>query len=342
MSMHSPDISVLEFALSEAGQHRDLWLCTVLHTWGSSPRSPGTMMAVSQTGQSCGSLSGGCIEEHFMQRLAQGAYHMPSQQVRYGAGSDVPDISLPCGGSLEVLVEYLPATVDTLDYLHRMLLALRGEFPQEKTLEPGEPARLTPCPHPPPGPVVDLQGSTLRLRLAPPVQLIIAGLSPVAEYCIEFARAVGFTVLVCEHREAMRATFSAQKIRPDFPARYLEQHGCGPNSAVLCLTHDARIDDLTLMEACRTPAFYIGALGSRRNSEKRLDRLRKIAGLNERQLARIHGPVGLAIGSKTPAEIALAIIADIVRVKNGPVSMNESPDEGSEFAEIDGSLSAKV
>ncbi|WP_342353074.1 XdhC family protein [Pantoea coffeiphila] len=317
MSMYSPDIRVLEFALSEAGQHRDLWLCTVLNTWGSSPRSPGALMAVSQTNTSCGSLSGGCIEEHFMQRLAQGAYRNPSQLVRYGAGSDIPEISLPCGGSLEVLVEYLPATAETLDYLHRMLLALLGEFPQEKTLEPGEPAILTPCPHPPPGPVVHLQDTTLRLRLAPPVQIIIAGLSPVAEYCIEFARAVGFTVLVCEHREAMRATFSSHKTRPDFPARYLERHGCGPNSAVLCLTHDARIDDLTLMEACRTPAFYIGALGSRRNSEKRLERLRKVADLDEAQLARIRGPVGLAIGSKTPAEIALAIIADIVRVKNG-------------------------
>lgn len=204
MSMYSPDIRVLEFALSEAGQHRDLWLCTVLNTWGSSPRSPGALMAVSQINTSCGSLSGGCIEEHFMQRLAQGAYRNPSQLVRYGAGSDIPEISLPCGGSLEVLVEYLPAAAETLDYLHRMLLALRGEFPQEKTLSPGEPAILTPCPHPRPGPVVQLQGATLRLRLAPPVQVIIAGLSPVAEYCIEFARAVGFTVTRCGRHSARK------------------------------------------------------------------------------------------------------------------------------------------
>lgn len=315
--MYSPDIRVLEFALGEAGQHRDLWLCTVLCTWGSAPRSPGALMAIGQTGGSRGSLSGGCIEEHFMQRLAQGAWRRPSQRVRYGAGSEFSEITLPCGGSLDVLVEYLPATATTLDYLHRMLLALRGEFPQEKTLEPGQPARLATCPPAAPGPAVDWRGTTLRLRLAPPVQMIIAGLSPVAEYCIEFARAVGFTVLVCEHREALRTAVDGQTVLPDFPARYLERHGCGPHSAVLCLTHDARIDDLTLMEACRTPAFYIGVLGSRRNSEKRRERLRKIAGLDEGQLARIHGPVGMNIGSKTLAEIALAIMADIVRVKNG-------------------------
>lgn len=330
--MYSPDIRVLEFALSEAGQHRDLWLCTVLNTWGSSPRSPGALMAIGQTSESCGSLSGGCVEEHFMQRLAHGAYRKPSQRVRYGAGSDVPEISLPCGGSLEVLVEYLPATLATLDYLHRMLLALRGEFPQEKMLEPGQPARLATCPQSMPGPPVHLRGTTLCLRLAPPVHIIIAGLSPVAEYCIEFARAVGFTVLVCEHRDAPRAAFSPRQSLPDFPARYLERHGCGPNSAILCLTHDSRIDDLTLMEACRTPAFYIGALGSQRNSEKRRERLRKIADLDENQLARIRGPVGLSIGSKTPAEIALAIIADIVRVKNGVTNASDSPSDGSEFA----------
>lgn len=325
MNMLSPDTRVLEFALSEAGQHKDLWLCTVLYTWGSAPRSPGALMAVSQTGEGCGSLSGGCIEEHFLQRLAQGEYHMPSQRVRYGAGSDITEITLPCGGSLEVLVEYLPATAATLDYLHRMLLALRGEFAQEKRLEPGQPATLEPCPHPTAGPAVYQQGTTLCLRLAPPVNIIIAGLSPVAEYCIEFARAVGFTVLVCEHREALRAAFNASTVLPDFPARYLERQGCTPNSAILCLTHDARIDDLTLMEACRTPAFYIGALGSWRNSEKRRDRLRSVADLDEIQLARIHGPVGLAIGSKTPAEIALAIIADIVRVKNGAAGNSQPP-----------------
>ncbi len=315
--MHSPDTRVLEFALSEAGQHKDLWLCTVLYTWGSAPRSPGALMAVSQTGESCGSLSGGCVEEHFMQQLAAGAYRMPSQRIRYGAGSNVAEISLPCGGSLEVLVEYLPATAGNLKYLHNMLLSVRGEFSLEKTLAPGQPARLRPCPYLQPGPVVHQQGSTLSLRLTPAVQIIIAGLSPVAEYCITFAHAVGFTVLVCEHREEQRAAFAPQQALPEFPARYLERHGCGPNSAVLCLTHDARIDDLTLMEACRTPAFYIGVLGSQRNSDKRRERLRNIADLDEQQLARIHGPVGLAIGSKTPAEIALAIIADIVRVKNG-------------------------
>lgn len=315
--MHSPDINVLEQALRWAGDRQGLWLCTVLSTWGSAPRSPGALMAVSESGEVSGSLSGGCIEEHFLQRLSEGAYRQPSQRIRYGAGSSVPGIALPCGGTLEILVEYLPAAEGVIRYLSSQLEALRGGASQEKTLEPGQPAQLTPCPHRPPGPSIHQRDTTLILRISPPIQILIAGLSPVAEYCIEFAGALGFEVLVCEHREAQRAALTQLEALPLFPALYLEQQGCGPNCAILCLTHDARIDDLTLMEACRTPAFYIGALGSKRNSERRRERLRTVAGLDEQQLERIHGPIGMAIGSKTPAEIALAILADIVRVKNG-------------------------
>lgn len=105
-------------------------------------------------------------------------------------------------------------------------------------------------------------------------------------------------------------------LRHEFPAKILEKENCHQNTAIVALTHDARMDDLTMMEAVNTPAFYLGVMGSDKNSQSRMARLQRIGGLEPHQLARIHAPIGLPIGSKTPAEIALAIMADIVRVKN--------------------------
>lgn len=322
--VHSLDITVLENALSWISKQRSLWLCSVLQTWGSAPRAPGSLLAVSEEGAVCGSLSGGCIEQDFLRRVAAGDYRQPSQQVRYGAGGLSPDIALPCGGSLDVLIEYLPASTESEHYLTQMLRALRGEISLEKQISPGQPARLLPTDIMGGRPRVMQQPDGLSLTLSATTTLLIAGLSPVADYCLHFARMLGFHIQVCEHRDAWLAEFDA---RPElnagvemircFPARHLELHGCPAHTAVLSLTHDARIDDLTLMEACQTSAFYIGALGSQRNSDRRRARLAEMGELSGEQLARISAPVGMALGSKTPPEIALAIMADIVRVKNG-------------------------
>jgi len=319
MMVGSLDITVLENARLWPGKQQGLWLCTVLQTWGSAPRAPGALLAVSEDGTVCGSLSGGCIEQDFLRRVAAGEYSQPSQQVRYGADGLTPDVALPCGGSLTVLIEYLPPSPDSAEYLTQMLRALRGELTLEKQVINGQPARLRPA-----GTSALPAAAGVSLTLAAATSLLIAGLSPVAEYCIHFARMLGFPVVVCEHRGSYLADFAG---RPDlhsgvtlvrrFPARHLELNGCTAQTAVLSLTHDARIDDLTLAEACQTPAFYIGALGSQRNSERRRGRLADMGELSEQQLARISAPVGMAIGSKTPPEIALAIMADIVRVKNG-------------------------
>lgn len=320
----SLDIQVLENALNWIGKKRCIWLCTVLQTWGSAPRAPGSLLAVSQEGAVCGSLSGGCIEQDFLQRLAAGDYRQPIQQIRYGAGGLSPDVALPCGGSLNVLIECLPASAEAEHYLTQMLRALRGEVSLEKQIVPGRAARLIPTDIITGRPRVTQHANTVVLTLNAASVLLIAGLSPVADYCIHFARMLGFHIQVCEHRDAWLAEFDARpvlnagvEIIRCFPARHLERHGCPAHTAVLSLTHDARIDDLTLVEACHTSAFYIGALGSQSNSERRRVRLAEMGELSAEQLARISAPVGMALGSKTPPEIALAIMADIVRVKNG-------------------------
>lgn len=298
-----------------------VWLCTVLATYGSSPRAPGALMAATREGRYCGSLSGGCVEEDFLQRITAGEYQQASQIVRYGDGGLTPNIALPCGGSLDVLIEYLPTTQDNLDYLQRMGMALTGHYALEKSL-----TLPTACNHLAltgyhNATQVMREGDCIRLHLAAPPRLLIAGLSNVAIYCADFACALGFDVIVCECREDVLVNFAAA-LKPDvrlekvFPAKYLEETGCHANTAIVALTHDPRIDDLTLMEAVNTPAFYIGAMGSQLNSTRRRERLQNIAQFSPEDFERLHAPVGLNIGSKTPAEIALAVMADIVKLKN--------------------------
>ncbi|MFQ6372648.1 XdhC family protein [Shewanella sp. YIC-542] len=338
------DAKVLQQACDWAA-NRDVWLCTVLHTWGSSPRSPGSLLVAQQDGSYCGSLSGGCVEEHFLAQIAKGCWREASQVIRYGDGELAPQLRLPCGGVLEVLVEYLQAVPETVDYLQQQLQALQGYQAIRKQLTlPHACHQLTPGDYAA-DTAISYQHPDIHICLAAAPCLLLAGYSPVAHYCAEFAHALGFEVILCEPRAEQLHMLQQDlpkgvKLLQTFPAKYLEQTGCHANTAIVALTHDPRLDDLTMMEAVNTPAFYIGAMGSARNSGKRRERLSRIGELTDAQLARVHGPIGLAIGSKTPAEIALAIMADIVRVKNlGPQSampvvqrtldMLESiPDEG--------------
>lgn len=318
--MQHLDISVLRQAISWL-EHRPVWLCTVLKTYGSSPRSPGALLAATAEARFCGSLSGGCIEDDFLRRIARGEFLAASQLVRYGEGGLTPDVALPCGGVLDVLVEFLPAGESSLGYLGKMLEAANGHFALQKSLEVGQACRQLEQVDFADVTQVAVEGQHIRLHMAAAPRLLIAGLSAVALFCADFAQALGFEVVVCENRPQELENFVGQ-LKPgvtllqQFPANYLEKHGCHANTAVVALTHDPRVDDLTLMEAVNTPAFYIGAMGSQKNSARRLERLKTIAGMTAGELARIHAPVGLALGSKTPAEIALAVMADIVKRKN--------------------------
>ncbi|MFZ4834222.1 XdhC family protein [Rouxiella sp. Mn2063] len=315
------NIQIIEQALNWS-RHEEIWLCTVLQTWGSSPRSPGALMVANARGEWCGSLSGGCVEESFLSQLKNGDWREASQVVRYGADGLQPDISLPCGGKLDILIEYLPAGSNTSAYLEQLHRAFMGYQPVCKTLVlPAACQHISPCePTGHPAVIYDAPQVTIWHDAAP--CLFIAGYSSVAEYCISFGYALGFEVIVCEPREEIFSKLAHTlpkhvRLITRLPATYLETEGCHARTAIVALTHDARMDDLTLMEAVNTPAFYIGAMGSKNNSQKRFERLTRVAGLSETELARIHAPIGLDLGSKTPAEIALSVLADIVSYKNG-------------------------
>lgn len=331
--MHHLDVQVLNAALAWA-EEQPVWLCTVLSTFGSSPRPPGAMMVIRSDGRYYGSLSGGCVEESFIARIGDDIFSSPSQIVRYGDGGFEPDQALPCGGALDILVEKLMPGKASLCYLRQMMSALTGPNSVVKALTIPEPCRSLL-----PGGYLSrthtqVQGANIVLTLCAPPRVVIAGLSSVALYCANFAQALGFETLVCEHREDVLLNLADQlddsvKLIKQFPASYLEREGCHSGTAILSLTHDPRIDDLTMMEAINLPAFYIGAMGSQNNSLRRKERLVRIGELNPEEINRIHAPIGMDIGSKTPAEIALSIMADVVSHKNGLMGSTQDKEGAS-------------
>lgn len=327
------DVQVLRQAIAWA-REQPVWLCTVLRTWGSSPRSPGALMVVNGAGQWCGSLSGGCVEESFLAALARGHWREASQVVTYGDGGLSPDKSLPCGGQLDVLVEYLPTGLHSVTLLETLLGAMQGGKTVIKQLTLPGPCEEIILAEGGGHPQVEYLPPRVRIWCGGAPRLVIAGWSSVAEFCVTFACALGFEVVVCEPRPEFLAQLEGKlpggvQLVRRMPAAYLETEGCHGQTAVVALTHDARMDDLTIMEAVNTPAFYIGAMGSARNSAKRRERLARTGGLDEKALARLHAPIGISIGSKTPAEIALSVIADVVAHKNRLTMVQADPGQQS-------------
>lgn len=316
--MHHLDLQVIERALKWANEGLTVWLCTVLKTFGSSPREPGAMLVACSTGAYIGSLSGGCVEEDFIGRLQSGDFDKPVQQIRYGGEDSAASVRLPCGGSLDVLVEQLAPTAENLTHLEVMHATLLGRQSLSRyiSLSDGRkrfnPATLA-------DPAVAFDTTSVSIRIGPALRLIIAGISSISSPCALFAQSLGFEVIVCDPNEDARKNFDVPgvEVQAVLPSVFIASGGCHANTAVVAVTHDPRIDDLAMIEAVRTEAFYIGVMGSQQTSQQRAERLLRSGGLTDAQLARITMPIGLNLGSKTPSEIALAVMADIVRLYRG-------------------------
>lgn len=320
--MRQLDLQVITKALEWVCEGRRVWLCTVLSTYGSSPRAPGAMLVAIENGGHVGSLSGGCVEEEFLRSLAAGAFREPAQVIRYGDSLEESRLlRLPCGGSLEVMVEHLVPDEALVQHLQAIQEVLQGQqrLIRRVDLDEGRFSLLEDLRDG--GDRVEQLGSVVRVRLGPVLRLILAGFSPVAEACAGFARALGCEVIACDPRDEVQGVydFCGAELLPILPSRYIAAGNCHAATAVLALTHDPKIDDLAMIEAVNTPAFYIGVMGSEKTSAKRSERLQRIGGVDDAQLARVHMPIGLKLGSKTPAEIALATMADVLRVYRGRV-----------------------
>ena len=305
------------------GQARDwlqagepCWLATVVATYGSSPRPVGSLLTCNRHGQLKGSLSGGCVEDDLLEKLTRGELaQRQSQFFRYGeTEEEAEQLGLPCGGHLDIVIEpFSPDAVGHFDHLADRLAA-RACVERTVRLRNGELASRDVERH------AELrydhaQGLLVQ-TYGPQYQLFVIGTNMVSAYVAEMGLALGYDVVICDPREDRLDDFGVAGVRKirDMPDDAVRAHAGDAYSAIVALNHDPRIDDMGLMEALATDAFYIGAMGSSRTSAKRRERLLALD-LTPAQLDRLHAPIGLPIGSKTPPEIAIAIVAEITAVR---------------------------
>lgn len=317
--MHSNDHSVLTQALAwrEAGLR--CVLVTVRQTYGASPRPPGAVAAISEQGQIVGSVSGGCVEDDLLDDVRAGIFWRPTAPAvvlrEYGRdAAERTRYRLPCGHSLKLAIETRwPAAP-----VAQALAAMAAHRPVLRHLRYGNGAvTLHTAPDALAGhPALREDAEGLHAVWGPRLRLLLIGASEVARYLAPLAQSLGYAVTVCDPRDEYRSSWPQADVAltAAMPDDVVQAFACDARTAVITVSHDPKLDDLALMEALTTPAFYVGALGSRANSRQRRDRLR-LFDVTEPQLARLRAPVGLPIHSRTPAEIAVAIAAELVSVQ---------------------------
>ena len=312
--MNSTDLSVLNSAVNWLKAGHSVAIATVVQTWGSAPRPVGSWLAIRDDGQVAGSVSGGCVEDDLIRRVQTEILtrHTPEMVVYGVSQQEAARFGLPCGGTLRLLVEPKPELV----ILEKLLEAISTHQIICRTVNLST------------GKSILSQGSRhdeffcteqeMRTTYGPRWRLVIIGAGQLSLYTADFAIASDFEVIVIDPREEYAEGLNRNDLifSKGMPDDVLLEIGVDPHTAVVALTHDPKLDDMALMEALKSPAFYVGALGSRKNTQKRKERLLEFD-LNQAQVDKLHGPVGLYIGALTPPEIAVSILAEIIAVKYG-------------------------
>jgi xanthine dehydrogenase accessory factor len=316
-TMNSADKTVLGKLLHWLQQGEDAWLCTIVATAGSSPRPVGAMLACNQRGELVGSLSGGCIEDDFLEKLASGDLPAAKPGIfEYGVTAEENErLGLPCGGRLKVLVEPVVADSHWPEILGEILQHMDERRCIQRRLdllsgsnELHERDRYQ---------QLQWNKDEVLQCFGPRYQLFLVGAGQLSRVLAELALAMDYQVLVCDPRDHLRQQWDLPGVEliAGMPDDAVRKYANDPMSIIITLTHDPRIDDMALMEALTTEAFYVGALGSARTSAARRKRLLQLD-ITEQQLDRLHAPVGLSIGSKTPHEIAIAILAQLTECRS--------------------------
>ena len=313
--MNSMDVEVIRTAMDWMNRGHRVVLGTVVRTWGSSPRPPGSMMIVRDDGQVAGSVSGGCIEDDLIGRVQRGelASRLP-QTTTYGASAEEAQrFGLPCGGSVQVVLE--PLGVQS--QLRELLAAIEQHRVVRRRLEMANGLVALGPAHTDEG--VRFDGSALETVHGPRLRLLIVGAGQLSRYLATMAVMLDYRVTVCDPRDEYHegwTTVEGVTLSRTMPDDLVLAMNLDAHSAVVAVTHDPKLDDLALMEALKTPAFYVGALGSRRNNEARRRRLTEFE-VSESEVRKLRGPVGLNLGGKTPPEIAMSIVAEMTAVRRG-------------------------
>jgi xanthine dehydrogenase accessory factor len=318
-----------EIALEWHRQGKGAVLATVVETWGSAPRPVGSQLAISGEAEIMGSVSGGCVEGAVVAEALEALGDGRCRVLEFGVSDDDAfAVGLACGGRIRVMVEpvgrgqgpaadlveqvvaaraartALAVETDTVGWSRRALgyADLAEAFDADRSGFREDGARFVWVSNPP-------------LRMA------VIGAVHIAQPLVEMARLTGYDVTLIDPREAFasQARFPGQTLVHDWPDAALEAHGLDHRTAVVTLTHDPKLDDPALLAALKSPVFYIGALGSTRTHAKRAARLGK-AGFSEDEIARIDAPIGLDIGARSPAEIAIAVMAEMTERLRRPAS----------------------
>ncbi len=293
-------------------------LAIVVETWGSAPRPVGSLMAISEQAELVGSVSGGCVEgavvAEALELMAGGAPKI----LEYGVSDDDAfAVGLACGGQIKILVLPVSGAGGIYPSLHHIERMRREKQPVAHVIDVATGAGKVAVP-----PEFsqrfqrDESGfedeNTFVVIHNPPLRLYVIGGVHIAQALVPMAKIAGYDVTVIDPREAFAsaARFPDTDLHVDWPDSALQSLGIDARTAVVTLTHDAKIDDMALATALTSEAFYIGCLGSTRTHAKRITRLTE-NGITAEQTARLHAPIGLDIGARTPAEIAVAVLAEI-------------------------------
>lgn len=315
-----------EIALRWAREGRGAALATVVETWGSAPRQAGSQLAISGDAQIMGSVSGGCVEGAVVAEAIDALEDGKARLLTFGVSDDEAfAVGLACGGTIRVLVQPIGGALP-LVLLEELVeaRAARRQVAHLVNLESWE-SRLA-------SGVGDPLGEALQARFRsdrsgmeeggwfvaihnPPLRMVVVGAVHIAQPLLQMARLTGYDPLLIDPREAFGAAerFPGETISNDWPDEAIAAFGLDARTAVVTLTHDPKIDDPAIVAALRSEVFYLGCLGSKRTHGKRVERL-AAAGITEGEIARIHAPVGLDIGAKSPAEIAISVLAQITQV----------------------------
>lgn len=315
--------AIPEAALDWHRSGRGAAIATVVETWGSAPRQAGSQLAISGEGELVGSVSGGCVEGAVVAEALEALEDGRPRLLSFGVSDeDAFSVGLACGGTIRVLVEPVATGDGVPETLLAELVAARAarrpvavvtdiETWARQLAGPDEEGLAEMFRR-------DRSGMLDDRRLAvihnPPLRLAVIGAGHIAQPLVRMARLAGFDPFLIDPREtfASAARFPGERISHDWPDEALAALAPDARTAVVALSHDPKIDDPALEVALRSDAFYIGALGSTRTHAKRVARL-GAAGFSEAEISRIHAPVGLDIGAVTPAEIAVATLAEITR-----------------------------
>jgi len=312
--MDSIDLEVLKTCSDWIAAGKPCELVTVIRTWGSSPRPEGATLGICDDGRVVGSVSGGCIEDDLIARAREnGITRTKPEIVTYGITADEAHrFGLPCGGTIQLAIEPLTTESKLPELINRLA---QGELVARRVdLQTGD-ITLGPAKS---GMTLQVSETALTTIHGPRWRLLIIGAGQLSRFLAQIAVGMEYAVTVCDPREEYRDGWSVEGVNVvhAMPDDLVMEMKLDSRSAVVALTHDPKLDDLALMEALKSEAFYVGAIGSRSNDQKRRERLLEFD-LTPDQLAKLHGPIGIFIGSKTPSEIAISILAELTAVKNG-------------------------